>query len=207
MPSLNPHDPCNDIAAPFVPANVTRQDDIARFGFDGIGLAPWVSSNCTLSFLDASRQAGTTALVFFQPSNNSIEPPPADNHTWALGNAGSGWREQNKYPVYAIPGTAGAALMHQLSWYSAKSPNASITINPQQKGDVRLFAILDLCEYRHVIPVRVNVSDACSARWTISQSLGVHPGHSGQYPGSQHHPSHLLSVPAETTASGSSKTH
>ncbi|KAJ5157092.1 uncharacterized protein N7482_008192 [Penicillium canariense] len=85
VPSLAPQDPCNDIAGAFIPETVTRHKDVSNFGYPIIGIAPWVSVDCTQSFLAASREVGTYALVFFEPSyKESGIPPPASDDRWNL---------------------------------------------------------------------------------------------------------------------------
>ncbi|KAF9883801.1 hypothetical protein FE257_002785 [Aspergillus nanangensis] len=151
VPSLYPQDPCNDITAPFIPTNVTRLQDVSEFGYQTIGLAPWVSPDCTQAFLNASRQAGNEALVFFVPSNNGTKPPNADDPTWQLGDGGV-WKTQNLFPVYAIPGAAGATLMGQLASYSGNSSPPSSAQHEFRNGsksfnmpaDIRLFTLIDL---------------------------------------------------------------
>ncbi|OQE38940.1 hypothetical protein PENCOP_c007G01560 [Penicillium coprophilum] len=121
VPSLEPHDPCYDITASSVPPNVTRYEDVSDFGYSLVGLAPWVTAECSLSFLSAAQKVGTHAMIFFQPSDNETSLPPDSNDSrWAI-NDGDKWRMDNNYPVYAIPGPAGTSLINDLSWYSAKT--------------------------------------------------------------------------------------
>lgn len=70
-----------------------------------------------------------------------------------MGN-GNEWKNRNEYPVYAIPGPAGATLMQQLAWFSgnvtsAASPhthhqNTSVAPDSQHSENVRLFTFIDL---------------------------------------------------------------
>jgi hypothetical protein len=148
VPSLEPEDPCNNITASSVPSNVTRYEDVSQFGYSLIGLAPWITAECSSSYLDAARKAGSHGLIFFQPALNETElPPSSDDPRWSI-NDGDQWRMENDYPVYAIPGAAGATLIRDLSHFSdrtnitAKS-NSSEGFAIQPKSD-RLFARLDL---------------------------------------------------------------
>ncbi|KAL4785353.1 hypothetical protein BJX76DRAFT_184635 [Aspergillus varians] len=149
VPSLNSHDPCNNITAPFMPTNVTRHQDVTPFGYQTIGLAPWITPNCSRSFLDSSRRVGTEALVFFLPASDDTKPPPPADSTWLLSGESS-WETEYPYPVYAIPGPAGNTLMEQLSRYSGNETlyrgqeNASVTSSQDERGDVRLFTLIDL---------------------------------------------------------------
>lgn len=125
VPTLEPHDPCYDITASSVPPNVTRYEDVSDFGYSLVGLAPWVTAECSLSFLSAAQKVGTHAMVFFQPSDNETDIPPDSNDSrWAT-NDGDKWRMDNNYPVYAISGPAGATLINDLSWYSNKTPDSN----------------------------------------------------------------------------------
>ncbi|KAJ5308784.1 hypothetical protein N7508_004163 [Penicillium antarcticum] len=148
VPTLGPEDPCNNITASSVPSNVTRYEDVSEFGYSLIGLAPWVTAECSSSYLDAARKAGSHGLIFFQPSLNETElPPSSDDPKWTI-NDGDEWRMENDYPVYAIPGAAGATLIRDLSHFSdsanitAKS-NSSEGFAVQPKSD-RLFARVDI---------------------------------------------------------------
>ncbi|KAL2699126.1 hypothetical protein AAEP93_010514 [Penicillium crustosum] len=123
VPSLEPHDPCYDITASSVPLNVTRYEDVSEFGYSLVGLAPWVTAECSLSFLSAARKVGTHAMIFFQPSDNDTGIPPDSNDPrWTI-NDGDKWRMDNNYPVYAIPGPAGTSLINDLTWYSSETPD------------------------------------------------------------------------------------
>ncbi|EAU35569.1 predicted protein [Aspergillus terreus NIH2624] len=146
VPSLSARDPCNNTTAPFIPANATRLQDVQRFGYQTIGLAPWVSDDCTKAYLNASGEAGSDALVFFVPSNNDTKPPGPDDPSWLL-DGDDGWKSRALFPVYAIPGTAGATLMQQLATYgnnadSAADSNGSSFL--QAPTDIRLFTLIDL---------------------------------------------------------------
>ncbi|MFL5627829.1 MAG: hypothetical protein ACJ788_19790 [Ktedonobacteraceae bacterium] len=58
VPNLSRTDPCINITAPYIPRNVTRKSDLPNYQ-DAVPLvtvAPWVSVNCTQSFLAASRR-------------------------------------------------------------------------------------------------------------------------------------------------------
>ncbi|KAL3472900.1 hypothetical protein BJX99DRAFT_261842 [Aspergillus californicus] len=143
VPGLNGNYKCNNTTAPYIPANVTRHHDVASFGYQTIGLAPWVVPDCSQSFLEASKWVGIDALLFFLPSSVESKPPPADDSTWLL-NGRDSWKNENEYPVYAIPSSAGSLLMEQLSIYSGNG-----TIQGQSNGstdgwDIRLFTLIDL---------------------------------------------------------------
>ncbi|PLB46701.1 hypothetical protein P170DRAFT_219454 [Aspergillus steynii IBT 23096] len=145
VPGLDDSDPCTNATAQYVPANVTRFEDVKTFGYRTVGLAPWISADCTQSFLDSSRRVGTNALVFFIPSSNDTKPPAEDSSVWSLRDRE--WKRRNKYPVYAIPGPAGATIMRQLSWYSGnpnRSHNDSTEFLQEGQGETRLFALINI---------------------------------------------------------------
>jgi hypothetical protein len=127
-----------------VPSNVTRYEDVSDFGYSLIGLAPWVSAECSLSFLSAGQKVGTHAMIFFQPSSNETGLPPDSNDSrWAI-NDGEKWRMENDYPVYAIPGPAGTSLIRDLSTFPrtsahTKRDNSTNGYEAQSTSD-RLFA-------------------------------------------------------------------
>ncbi|OQE11389.1 hypothetical protein PENVUL_c002G05360 [Penicillium vulpinum] len=153
VPSLEPHDPCYDITASSVPSNVTRYEDVSDFGYSLVGLAPWVSGECSLSFLSAAQKVGTHAMIFFQPSDNETSLPPDSNDPrWGI-NDGDKWKMDNNYPVYAIPGPAGIALINDLSWYSDETldgarDNSTETEEFVVQADTsRLFARIETGEY------------------------------------------------------------
>ncbi|KAJ5187672.1 hypothetical protein N7449_010666 [Penicillium cf. viridicatum] len=150
VPSLEPHDPCYDITASSVPLNVTRYEDVSDFGYSLVGLAPWVTAECSLSFLSAAQKVGTHAMIFFQPSDNDTSIPPDSNDSrWTI-NDGDKWRMDNNYPVYAIPGPAGTSLINDLTWYSNETPDdkrENLTENfALQTKTKRLFARIETGE-------------------------------------------------------------
>jgi hypothetical protein len=62
---------------------------------------------------------------------------------WSLSD-GWEWESRSYLPVYAIPGPAGATLMHQLSWYSGNTSYAhSGAASVQGPADIRLFTFID----------------------------------------------------------------
>jgi hypothetical protein len=175
---LAAEDPCNDLAAEFIPRNVTRHEDISNFGYPSIGIAPWISVDCTNSFLAASREAESDALVFFQPhKNDSGIPPPATDVCWNLDD-GDKWKKDNNYPIYAIPGPAAATLMRELSWFSNGKTNRSHDESyPRfQKRDssVRLFTMIangEPYQYTGSIPTQSLTSRMAETQTDSSLSL------------------------------------
>ncbi|OJJ47779.1 hypothetical protein ASPZODRAFT_15225 [Penicilliopsis zonata CBS 506.65] len=155
VPTLDKKDPCNEATARYVPSNVTRQEDVADYGYKLIGLAPWISVNCTQAYFAAARAADAGAMVVYRPTDNQTKKPPIpQSNSWNLDDKGL-WRSQNHYPVYAIPGPSGNYLMDQLALYSGNKTLDSIYGNAShanstnispfgQLGDIRLFTMIYL---------------------------------------------------------------
>lgn len=153
VPSLEAEDgKCNNnLTAPYIPNNITRRNDIPLFDHDIIGLAPWISPDCALAFLAASRRADARALIFYQPdSQDTAKPPPSGNSVWGLGGNDQ-WKKDNDYPVYAVPGPSGTNLMHQLSQYSGhdsdnilNATDSSMNETQRLASCTRLYALFDL---------------------------------------------------------------
>jgi hypothetical protein len=119
VPTLSRSDPCIDITAPYIPRNVTRKSNFPNYQ-DAVPLvtvAPWVTVDCTQSYLAAGRRDGVRAAIFFQPGNSSSIPPPPGDSSWSL-NDGGQWKETNEYPVYALPSVMGGIIMEELGLYS-----------------------------------------------------------------------------------------
>ena len=103
---------CANTSTQYILPNVTRLSDLPQAQFNFVALVPWISPSCTKSFLAASQDAA--AMVVYLPDNQTVTPPPISDPIWKLDDGGS-WKRDNKFPVYAIPGSAGAILMHELN--------------------------------------------------------------------------------------------
>ncbi|BCR95576.1 RING-H2 finger protein [Aspergillus luchuensis] len=145
VPSLGTQDPCNNATEPYIPANVTRLQGVTPFDGRVIGLAPWISDECSQAFLDVSQGTVPDALLFFLPSNDDTKPPSANDPAWQLGGS-TNWQSQSNFPVYGIPGAAGATLMEQLSRDgSVPNPDDPDNLTPLSSlGASRLFAVIDI---------------------------------------------------------------
>lgn len=120
VPNLLPTDPCINETAPFVPQNVTRRKNLPPIDYALIALAPWVSINCTRSYLAAASFDPIRGFIFFRPGNDTEKPPPVSDPVWTLRDGGR-WKSTYSYPVYAVPGAMGSTLMGDLSQYSGNS--------------------------------------------------------------------------------------
>ncbi|PGH19102.1 hypothetical protein AJ79_00136 [Helicocarpus griseus UAMH5409] len=132
VPELDPGDPCGQTTSPYIPANVTRLSDLPNLS-RLISIAPWVSSECTVSFLAAQSRNSPLAAVFYHPDASTEIPPPEEDVIWDLGDSGM-WKSRNNYPVYAIPGAYGALVMRALNDYSG-----NLTDVPYGEDLIRTF--------------------------------------------------------------------
>lgn len=78
-----------------------------------------------------------------------MEPPSANDVSWSLGDGG-GWKRDNMYPVYVIPGATGNDLMTATSQYSGDIedvPHGQELLSTYDPGDyVRLFVDINTGE-------------------------------------------------------------
>ena len=142
VPTLASNDPCTNSSATYFPPNVTRLTDLpAKDNTYYIALVPW-TKECITPYLAAANADEVAALVTYIPDNSTGSPPLANSPQWSLGDGGQ-WKSQNKYPVYAIPGTWGSTIMQELGRYSGplnKVPHGDLLANQYHSTDyVRLY--------------------------------------------------------------------
>jgi hypothetical protein len=116
VPDIDPADPCYAQTQAILPKEVTRQANLPDTDFNIIGLAPWVSANCTKSFLTAAHFDPIRAFIFYLPGNGTDQPPDPDSAVWNM-NDGGAWKNESPFPVYAVPGLTGSQMMEKLSLY------------------------------------------------------------------------------------------
>jgi hypothetical protein len=143
VPDLTAGDPCYNLSAPYVPANVTRQANLPGSSsfIDLIGIAPWISRECTLNYFAAARSNPIRGFIFFQPTNNTSPPPPANSSAWDLGDGG-GWMVDNKYPVWAISGLDGLRITRASGQYSGNLTQVPYGANLSTIYDVKDYVRL-----------------------------------------------------------------
>lgn len=145
VPDLTPSDPCYNTSKQYIPHNVTRQANLPSADYSLIAVAPWISPNCTQSYLAAAR-GPARAFIFYLLSNDSGLPPPVSNATWGLQDGGQ-WKFDNKYPVYALPMQTGVVLMEQLAQYSGNMTDVKnghvLTEQYDSRDYVRLYMVID----------------------------------------------------------------
>ena len=122
MPDLQPSDPCTNLSADYIFQNVTRKANLPPGQYPLVALAPWMTPNCTISYLAAAH--GASAFIFYLTDDRTGKPPPVNDETWKLNDGGS-WKSENGFPVYAVPSNVGRIMMHQLAVYSEIPTNSS----------------------------------------------------------------------------------
>jgi len=117
VPTLQLDDPCLYESAPYVPDAAVRRPDLPPTNYYVVALSPWTSIECARSYLDAARKDPIHAFIFYKPGNTSDNPPPSEDSEWDMGDKGK-WKEQSRFPIYAVSGLAGQSMMFNLSLYS-----------------------------------------------------------------------------------------
>lgn len=145
VPDLTTSDPCYNISKQYVPHNVTRQANLPSTDYSLISIAPWISPNCTQSYLAAAR-GPARAFIFYLLNNDTGIPPPVSSVAWGLQDGGQ-WKFDNKYPVYAVPMQIGTLLMQQLAQYSGNMTDVKnghlLTEQYDPRDYVRLYTQID----------------------------------------------------------------
>jgi len=117
VPDLAPSDPCSDTLTQYIPQNVTRLSNVQDLQTKVIALVPWISQECMLSYLAVANQVPVAGFITYVPNNQTDIPPPVNDPQWGLDDGGQ-WKSNSPFPVYAIPGASGLAVMQQLPQYS-----------------------------------------------------------------------------------------
>jgi hypothetical protein len=144
VPDLDRNDPCINSTRPYIPSNATRQANLPLQDYHLIALAPWVSSECTQSFLASADGDPIQGFLFFLPNRGNQTPPMVSDPAWNLGDGGS-WKSQHEYSVYAISTTVATALMKEISLYSGNMTDVPYGHNlteiySDSRDYVRIFA-------------------------------------------------------------------
>ena len=140
-PSLLTTDPCLNASLPYAPKSVTTQDNLPDFDYDLVAIAPWISPQCTQSYLASARSVPTRAFVFFLPNQGESMPPKVNDPSWDLGDGGQ-WKKQNEFPVYAIPTSSGVHLTTISGYYSGNMTSVPFGANISQYFDSRDYVRL-----------------------------------------------------------------
>ena len=130
-----------NVSKRYIPSSAPREADLPPHNYL-IAFIPWISQECTKSYLAAANNNQAAALITYIPNNQSGAPPPVNDRQWLL-NDGGRWKSHSGYPVYAIPGTSGSAIMQQLNIYSGNVSsirNGSFSsITSDQDAYIRLY--------------------------------------------------------------------
>ncbi|QIW97047.1 hypothetical protein AMS68_002565 [Peltaster fructicola] len=142
-PDLDPNDPCFDASRFYVPFNVTRQGSLPNEDYNLIAIAPWISSTCTLAYMQAAQSDPCNGFLLYDPNDTTSDLPPGpDDPKWDLGDDGL-YKSRNKYPIYVIDGQSGSRLMQQSAQYSGNMtgvPHGSVLATAYDPRDyVRLY--------------------------------------------------------------------
>ncbi|KAI1378529.1 hypothetical protein F4677DRAFT_411158 [Hypoxylon crocopeplum] len=158
VPDLADDDPCQNLSAPYIPQNATRQVNLPTTNYNLIALAPWINANCTLAFLASAKLDPIRAMLVYLPDGDTNQPPAVDDEAWDLGDGGA-WKATNRYPVYAIPSTSGKQMMRQLSLYSGDlsqvpfSNQIMSTYSPNPADYVRVWTELTVVTISTTLPL------------------------------------------------------
>ena len=122
---------------------MTRQRDLPSVNAQFIALVPWISQECTRSYLTTAAQYGSQAYITYLPNGQPGIPPPVNDPVWAMGDGGR-WKANFPFPVYAIPGSTGATFTNALAQYSGNVtsvPNGTLIAEGYgSPAYVRLYA-------------------------------------------------------------------
>ena len=145
MPDLTTSDPCYNTSMQYIPHNVTRRANLPSADYSLIAIAPWISLNCTQSYLAAAR-GPARGFIFYLLDNDTGIPPPVSSAVWGLQDGGQ-WKFDNKYPVYAVPMAIGTSLMQQLAQYSGNMTDVKnghlLTEEYDSRDYVRLYTAIE----------------------------------------------------------------
>ena len=87
-----------------------------------------MSIDCTQQYLNAVRREGTQALLFYRPGDSDNKPKAGNDIIWSL-NDNFLWKEQSRFPVFAVSSLAGQRIVDELSKYSGRveeAPNGAL---------------------------------------------------------------------------------
>lgn len=141
-PNLATDSQCRNITAPYVPQNVTRRANLPPTDYDLIGVAPWVTPECSLEYMVSARGSPIRGFLFFLPGTTGT-PPGGNDQQWNIPNGGN-WKGDNGFPVYAINGLSATYLMNASALYSGNMTDVpfghQLTELYDPRDYVRLFA-------------------------------------------------------------------
>ena len=148
IPDLSRSSPqCFNDSSAYIPSNLAETTELledVQFDLDLVGVAPWISPECSLDYLTAAREQKTGAMVFFIPGSGSEQPPTVSDPVWDVDDGGR-WKRETEFPVYALSGDAGSTLVNELSAYVGDLddvPLSDVVRQDYGPGYVKIFAQL-----------------------------------------------------------------
>lgn len=152
IPDIAPDSPCRNTTAPYIPQNATRKENLPMTDYNLVAMAPWVTPECSLEYMEGARMDPITAFLFFLPGNDTDTPPAADSDRWDIPGSDN-WKSRNGFPVYAINGQSGAVLMNASASYSGNMtdvPNGHLLTEFYDSRDyVRLWVDINTGKIVH----------------------------------------------------------
>lgn len=148
-PELPEDTPCSNQTQSLAPANVTTRAQVPLGNYPLIAVAPWTDPACVQSYLGVMRFDNARGGIFFHPDNQSERPPPVSDPSWSLDDGGK-WRNDNQFPIYALPGMLGTYMLSELAQYSGNMSSAPFgdelvqLYNPNDT--VRLYTRMDISQ-------------------------------------------------------------
>lgn len=146
VPELS-NDACNEEAKSLIPPNVTRRSDFPKPPCALMAIAPWISPNCTLAFLDAANDDRVVGTVLYIPNNSTSKLPMGNGTIWKLDEDDT-WKLNHPFPVYAIPGAYGKQLVNEIALYSGNLSSVphgnALSSEYGPKARARIFARVDV---------------------------------------------------------------
>ncbi|CAN8101056.1 unnamed protein product [Discula destructiva] len=150
VPDLPDGDPCRALEPTFVPESAVRQKDLPPVDYNLIALVPWYNASCTKSYMASAATDPIRGFITYVPGAIDYgKPPGVDDRIWDLHDHGA-WRDSSKFPVYAVPATAGLSMMAQLGLYSGNvssvpyGANISTLYSPNAHDYIRIWTAIHI---------------------------------------------------------------
>lgn len=149
VPDLDASHPCKKLESAYIPSTAVRQSDLPPSDYNLIALVPWYNASCTKAYLSAATVDPIRAYITYRPDNRSEKPPGVDDKQWDLHDSGA-WKTSSKFPIYAVPGVMGSAMMEALSLYSGNvssvpyGENITAMYSPDADDYVRIWSQIHL---------------------------------------------------------------
>lgn len=149
VPDLSPESICQNMSLTHVPATATRRENLPQANYKLIALVPWYDAACMAEYFQSASLDPVRAMLVYEPTNTTDQPPGPDSPTWDLDDGGA-WRQSTHFPIYAVPGAAGRYMMQILSLYSGAVDEVPFAreiqemYSPGHDDYVRIWTQLDI---------------------------------------------------------------